>query len=150
MENLSAYTLEYTSTGIIKRWDTGGQPVGYYINSSGYSKIPFSRLEQVIRESFDAWQDNNLCTLSFRYDGSTVKSLGIDGQNVIMFSSSVPDTFVTGPLPSAVAAITSSSYDPVSGKRLNSDIVFNEYFTFSADQPSDFNNNITTVRLKVE
>jgi hypothetical protein len=119
-----AYTPLSLKQGIFHNW--GQEQVTYYLNEQGSDDISFLTMEDIIIDSFRAWEEASNTSLNVQYLNKTDKSFGFDKQNTLVF---VEENF---PGPSQVIATTLLWVE--NGKLVDSDIVFNgEHHTFSRD-----------------
>jgi len=74
-------------------WSSGYQPLPYYINSTGYSQIPFATVQQIIQEGFAVWSAPCCSAWSTTYMGTTAQVVGGAANTIgIFYESNWPST----------------------------------------------------------
>lgn len=131
---LPAYTFSHTDNGVVQKWNVFG-PIRYYLNTSRYSKISNADLDKIVKDSFQAWQDNPLCTLTFTYGTTATNRIGNDNQNIVIFDSKSYDSqgqpfVLTSVSGSSTIGLTYRTFR-TNGEILDADIIFNEDYTFT-------------------
>src|SRR5205823_2329975 len=91
----------------------------------------------MLRASFDTWTQVETATVRFQPPVLTDSgSLAYDGVNLVVFTS-VDNEGFTGADGPYIIGLTTTSYDPTSGKMMDADIQFNDtsrYFQLSLTQ----------------
>jgi len=140
----SGYVYFFTQENARQHWETGGQAIQYYINSSGSNdNISLQSLENAIAFSFQSWDQVNNADFRFQYMGQSASSTvayngGQDGKNLIIFDSYASNIKISENIGSSVVGLTINSYYATSGQIVESDIIFNDVkYTFTTTEKSD-------------
>ncbi|MFH1068135.1 MAG: choice-of-anchor D domain-containing protein [Candidatus Glassbacteria bacterium] len=135
----SGYVYFYTSENAREHWETGGQPIKFYINSSGSNDaIDISQIESAIQTSFQAWDQVNNADFKFQYMGRTSVNARLqDDVNLVIFDTYAPDFKVSDIGPSVVG-ITINTFYSQTGEIIDSDIFFNDVkYIFTTAEKTD-------------
>lgn len=131
----AGYTLQYAGSEDVVRWQESC--VRYSIHEDGSQDIETTELHNVIRASFDAWEDVECSYFYFEEtDNASCDDIGYvqetGNMNLIVFRES--DWEVDASHDSRVIGLTTISWNDLDGRLLDADIEFNgEYFTFATD-----------------
>ena len=137
--NSAAYTLQYAGSGDVIRWQESC--FHYSIHEEGLSGIDAADLHDSIRASFDAWEDVDCSYFYFvETDDAACDDIGYvdDTGNMNLLVFRTENWEVDRDHDSSAIALTTTSWDDLSGRLLDADIEFNaEYFKFGVDGASN-------------
>ncbi len=132
-----AYALRYASGGDLVKWKESC--FKYSVHEKGAPNVDFENLSQAIRLSFDAWEDAD-CSYFYFEETENASCTDIAFQeyagnnNLIVFIDSEWEIEGNSNYSTGAIALTTISWDDLSGRILDANIEFNaEYFTFSTD-----------------
>ena len=131
----AAYTLQHAGSGDTIRWQESC--FQYSIHEDGLPEIDSAELHDAIRASFDAWENVDCSYFYFvETDDAACDDIGYEedtgNMNLLVFRTENWEVDKKHD-PSAIA-LTTTSWDDLSGRLLDADIEFNaEYFNFGID-----------------
>jgi hypothetical protein len=134
-----AYTLQHAGSGDLIRWHESC--LQYSVHESSAPGIDIADLRAVFRAAFDAWENVDCNYFYFEEtDVASCDSIGYEEDtgnlNLLIFRSFGWD--VDGDHDSNAIALTTTSWDDLTGRMLDADIEFNaENFAFGIDGASD-------------
>ena len=133
--NAAAYSLQYAGSEDLIRWKESC--FQYSIHKDGLPDIDDAALHDTIRASFDAWENVDCSYFYFiETDDAACDDIGYvedtGNMNLLVFRTEKWEVDNEHD-PSAIA-LTTTSWDDLSGRMLDADIEFNaEYFNFGID-----------------
>lgn len=121
--------------GATLHWASHQRPVSYVIQAEGSEDVSPAAAAAAIRLAFEAWQEVDGSEIAFVEDTRVDRSrtdYGANDMHLVMFD----ENNSTGLFPgmSAVVALTPTTFDTVTGRIIDADIIFNgKDHTFSVD-----------------
>ncbi len=118
-------------------WEDAAFPLVWYLDEDGSDDLDFDLLEDVLKGSFQTWQNVNCSYFSHQYGGPIDKQVSdfnafsreADGTNLLIFTESDWPAEWDGAI-----AITVPMFYPNSGRVLEIDMIFNgQDFSWSTD-----------------
>ncbi len=129
------YVTQTAGSGDVIRWQESC--FQYSLHDSGASGIDMTDLEEAVRASFDAWENVDCSYFYFEEtDNASCDQIGYNedtgNMNLLIFRNF--DWSVDMDHDASAIALTTTSWDDLSGRMLDADIEFNaENFVFGTD-----------------
>jgi len=135
---VQAYVPFVTDGGTEVKWSSSSIPVPYFNNEDGTNDIPGTLEFDVMRESFDAWENVPTSFVAFTDLGTTPSEAGfIDGLNIMEFVDD-PDSLFGQLMFPGLLGVTLFTFDNITGSIIDADIIFNDIHTvFSATEETN-------------
>ena len=130
-----AYVLQKAGSGDVIRW--AESCIQYSLYESGVPGIEMSDLRDAIRASFDAWENVDCAYFYFEEtEDASCDQIGYQedtgNMNLLIFRDT--SWSIDGDHDASAIALTTTSWDDLSGRMLDADIEFNaQHFDFGVD-----------------